>query len=52
MSQADSAITVWNARLAYHFWRPITAIRLADTDGNPNTEQDAAWEPLIVAAVP
>ena len=34
---ADGAITVWNAKLQYLWWRPITAIANADTDGNPET---------------
>ena len=47
MTAADSLITVWNDKATYLFWRPITAIREADTDGNPDTEPDAAWLPLI-----
>ncbi|QNN66687.1 vanadium-dependent haloperoxidase [Sphingomonas lutea] len=35
------------AKLHYNFWRPVTAIRNADQDGNPATESDPAWEPLI-----
>ena len=35
-----------DSKLAYGFWRPVTAIRNASTDGNPLTEQDAAWSPL------
>ena len=33
-----------------NFWRPITAIRNADTDRNPATENDPAWTPLFVNA--
>jgi hypothetical protein len=44
---ADSLITVWSAKGAYLFWRPITAIRRADTDDNALTEKDEAWTPLI-----
>ncbi|MFL5777692.1 MAG: vanadium-dependent haloperoxidase, partial [Chloroflexota bacterium] len=33
-SQADALIAIWHAKLHYGFWRPITAINLADTDGN------------------
>jgi len=47
MSAADALITVWKGKADYLYWRPITAIREADTDGNPRTEQDAAWLPLI-----
>jgi len=44
---ADAGITVWRWKLDYLFWRPITAIRLADTDGNPFTDKDDSWLPLI-----
>ena len=37
----------WDAKYHYGFWRPITAIRLADTDGNPDTDADPTWEPLL-----
>jgi hypothetical protein len=47
LSIADSVGTVWNAKLHYGWWRPITAIREADTDGNPATAGVAGWEPLI-----
>ena len=46
-SGADALITVWDDKDHYMFWRPITAIRRADTDGNPLTEKDEAWLPLI-----
>lgn len=44
---ADAAIAVWDAKYHYVFWRPVTAIPLADTDGNPATVADPAWMPLI-----
>ena len=47
MAAADALITVWNDKAHYLFWRPITAIREADTDGNPATMADPAWLPLI-----
>ena len=47
MSAADALITVWNDKAEYLFWRPITAIREAESDGNPDTVADAAWLPLI-----
>jgi hypothetical protein len=47
MSAADSLITVWADKAHYLFWRPITAIREADTDGNPATDKDETWLPLI-----
>lgn len=47
LALADSAILCWDAKYEYNLWRPITAIREADTDGNPGTAADPAWEPLI-----
>jgi hypothetical protein len=44
---ADAAIACWEAKYTYLFWRPITAIPLADTDGNAATLSDAAWVPLL-----
>ena len=53
MSAADGVITSWDSKLEYGFWRPITAIQLADTDGNPDTLPDPGWLPLIAnSAVP
>lgn len=46
VSVADALIAGWDSKLHYGFWRPITAIRNADTDGNPATETDATWAPL------
>lgn len=48
VAQADALIAAWDSKYFYEFWRPITAIRLADSDGNPATIQDATWLPLIV----
>lgn len=45
---ADALISVWRAKYDYAYWRPITAIQLAATDGNPATEPDAAWLPLAL----
>jgi hypothetical protein len=47
---ADAVIACWRAKYDYAYWRPITAIRLADTDGNPATTADPTWTPL--AATP
>ncbi len=44
---ADAAIMAWNTKYATEVWRPITAIRAADTDGNANTTADTAWTPLL-----
>ena len=43
----DATIAVFDAKYAYGFWRPITAIRNADMDGNDATTRDAGWLPLI-----
>jgi hypothetical protein len=47
MAGADGAIDCHNDKFFYNFWRPVTAIREADTDGNPATEPDPNWTPLI-----
>ncbi len=44
---ADSLITCWGAKYHHASWRPITAIQLADTDGDPATTADPTWEPLV-----
>jgi len=43
---ADALVACWRAKYDYAFWRPITAIQLADTDDNDATEVDADWTPL------
>ena len=43
----DAEIAVLEAKYHYQFWRPITAIRNGDRDGNPATDRDAGWTPLI-----
>jgi hypothetical protein len=43
----DALIAVFDAKYHYGFWRPITAIRNGDMDGNDATERDSAWEPFI-----
>ena len=47
MAAADSQIAVFEAKYTYNFWRPITAIRNGDLDGNRQTERVPDWEPLI-----
>ena len=44
---ADAAISCWDAKYEYNLWRPVTAIRQADTDNNPNTTADPQWLPLL-----
>lgn len=48
IAQADAAIAVMDTKYTYNFWRPVTAIRAASTDGNPATAEDAAWLPYLV----
>jgi PAP2 superfamily len=42
----DALIAVFDAKYYYNFWRPITAIRNGDIDGNPATDREAAWQPI------
>jgi hypothetical protein len=43
----DAMIAVFDAKYYYNFWRPVTAIRNGDIDGNDATERDAGWLPFI-----
>jgi hypothetical protein len=43
----DALIAVFDAKYHYEFWRPVTAIRNGDLDGNDATERDASWAPFI-----
>lgn len=47
IATADAIISCWDAKYTYNFWRPVTAIRAADTDGNAGTEADTGWTPLL-----
>ena len=53
IAMADTALTIWSAKRHYGAdpaevtWRPFTAIRLADTDGNADTTADPGWLPLV-----
>jgi hypothetical protein len=47
VANADAFIASFDVKFTYNFWRPVTAIRAADTDGNPNTAPDSSWTPLI-----
>jgi hypothetical protein len=42
----DAIIAVLDAKYHYNFWRPITAIRNGDIDGNPATDTAATWQPV------
>ena len=48
IAMADAAICAWDAKYFYDFWRPVTAIRNGDADGNPATAPDPAWTSFIV----
>src|SRR4029453_1090123 len=43
----DAYIAIFDAKYHYNFWRPITAIRNGDIDGNDATDRDPAWLPFI-----
>jgi hypothetical protein len=47
LSLADGAIAFYDAKYQYNLWRPVTAIRAADTDGNPDTAADPNWLPEV-----
>jgi hypothetical protein len=44
---ADSFIVSWDSKKHYPYWRPITAIREGENDGNPQTQGDPNWQPFI-----
>ena len=52
LAAADASIGCWNDKYYWQFWRPVTAIREADTDGNPATEADPTWLPLFDPTTP
>jgi membrane-associated phospholipid phosphatase len=47
LAMGDAGIACWEAKYHYVAWRPVTAIPLADTDGNPDTTADPTWAPLF-----
>ena len=47
-ASADALIACWDAKYFYNFWRPVTAIRAGDSDGNPQTTPDPTWIGLVV----
>jgi hypothetical protein len=47
VAMADAIMTSWQSKIQYNFWRPSTAIRLGDTDGNRATVGDPAWQPFF-----
>jgi hypothetical protein len=48
-TSSDALIACWDSKFFYSFWRPVTAIRAGDTDGNPDTEPDLNWIGLVTA---
>lgn len=48
-ASSDALIACWDSKFFYSFWRPVTAIRAGDTDGNPETEPDPNWIGLVIA---
>jgi hypothetical protein len=49
VAAADATITAWKAKVQYNFWRPISAIREGENDGNTFTVGDPAWESFLGA---
>ena len=49
VTYADAFIACFDAKYHFAFWRPVTAIRAGDTDGNPRTVADPAWTPVLPA---
>jgi hypothetical protein len=47
VASTDAVAACFETKYHYNFWRPTSAIRLADTDGNPATEADAGWTPFV-----
>jgi hypothetical protein len=52
LAAADGAISCWNEKYYWNFWRPRAAIQEADTDENPATVADPTWEPLFHPSTP
>ncbi len=46
MAMADGFVVGWFQKRRFAFWRPVTAIRAGDTDGNRATKRDPSWLPL------
>jgi hypothetical protein len=47
MAASDAGVAIFDAKYKYNFWRPVTAIRNGDLDGNNATARDSAWEAFI-----
>jgi hypothetical protein len=47
IATANAVISSWDSKTHYVLWRPLTAIRAADSDGNAQTVADPSWQPLV-----
>jgi len=52
ISLADTAISFFDAKYTFNFWRPVTAIRLAGEDKDPRIQPDPTWLPLSTKTAP
>jgi len=52
ISVADTVIAFFDAKYTYKLWRPVSAIQLAGSDNNPQTNPDTAWIPLSMKTAP
>ena len=52
LTLADGVIAFYDAKYTYNLWRPVTAIRAADTDSNPDTLVDPNWLPEVINTAP
>ena len=52
LTLADGVIAFYDTKYTYNFWRPVTAIRAADTDNNPDTTADPNWLPQVGNTTP
>jgi PAP2 superfamily len=47
LAASDASVACWDAKYFYNFWRPFSAIRSGDSDGNDSTAGNGSWQPLI-----
>jgi hypothetical protein len=52
LALADGVIAFYDAKYTYNFWRPVSAIRAADSDSNPDTMADPNWLPEVGKTAP
>jgi hypothetical protein len=52
VSFGDASIGCFESKYTYNFWRPVTAVQFAGTDGNPHTEPNPTWLPLSTKTAP